>query len=92
LHLENAFKWKNLWNVIYFNIETKIEQKMTTKYSILNNKIKKLKHNRVNNSINNNTSQHTFSKRTINMTDITFTDDELHLLDKGLKYNLHKKP
>jgi hypothetical protein len=26
------------------------------------------------------------------MTNITFTEDELHLLDKGLKYNLHRKP
>jgi hypothetical protein len=26
------------------------------------------------------------------MTDITFTDDGSHLLDKGLKYNLHNKP
>jgi uncharacterized membrane-anchored protein YitT (DUF2179 family) len=64
---------------------------MKTKYDTLNNKIKKLKQNRVNNSINKNTTQHTFSKRTNYMTDITFTDDELHLLDKGLKYNLHKK-
>jgi hypothetical protein len=26
------------------------------------------------------------------MSDITFTDDELHLLDKGLKYDLQRKP
>jgi hypothetical protein len=26
------------------------------------------------------------------MTEITFTDDELHLMDKGLNYNLHNKP
>jgi hypothetical protein len=26
------------------------------------------------------------------MNDITFTKDELHLLDKGLKYNLHREP
>jgi hypothetical protein len=26
------------------------------------------------------------------MTDIAFTEDELHLLDNGLKYNLHSKP
>jgi hypothetical protein len=45
LYLENAFKWKNLWNVIHFNIETKTEQKRKTKYDTLKNKIKKLKHN-----------------------------------------------
>jgi hypothetical protein len=26
------------------------------------------------------------------MTDIVFTEDELQLLNKGLKYNLHSKP
>jgi hypothetical protein len=33
-----------------------------------------------------------FFKRILNMTDIEFTNDELHLLEKGLKYNLHRKP
>jgi hypothetical protein len=64
---------------------------METKYDILNNEIKILKQDKGNNSINNNSEQHTFFKRTINMTDITFTDDELHLLDKGLKCTLHNK-
>jgi hypothetical protein len=67
-----------------------IEQKMKTKYNTLNNKIKKLKQDKEINTINNNTTQHTFFKRTINLTDTVFTNDELHLLHIGLKYNLHK--
>jgi hypothetical protein len=27
-----------------------------------------------------------------NLTNITFTEPEMQLLDKGLKYNLHYKP
>jgi hypothetical protein len=33
-----------------------------------------------------------FFKVTVDLTDTTFTEDDLHLLDKGLKYNLHKNP
>jgi hypothetical protein len=32
-----------------------------------------------------------FYKRTENLTKIPFTGEEMHLLNKGLKYNLHKK-
>ena len=92
LHLENATNWNNLWNLVYLNIDNMVQQKMKTKYDTLNNKIDKLKKDNRSNTIHNNTTQHTFFKRTINMTDIIFTDDELNLLDKGLKYNLHKKP
>jgi hypothetical protein len=71
LHLETASNWKNLWYIIYLNIESKIKQKMETKYDTLNNKTKKLEQDKGNNSINNN--RHTFFKRTINITDISFT-------------------
>jgi hypothetical protein len=43
LHLESALQWKYLWNMIDYNIEAKIEQKMKTKYGTINSKIKKLK-------------------------------------------------
>jgi hypothetical protein len=74
--------------MIYLNTEIEIEQKMKTKYDTINNKIKKLKRNEANNYINSNTTPHTFFKRTENMTDTVFTEDELQLLDIGLKYNL----
>jgi hypothetical protein len=37
-------------------------------------------------------TQHTFFKRVENMTNISFTNEELELLNKGLKYSVHKKP
>jgi hypothetical protein len=42
---------------------------------------------------NNNTKQdtHAFFKRVENLTNVTFTNDEINLLNKGLKYNLHHK-
>jgi hypothetical protein len=55
---------------------------METKYDTLNNKIKKLKQDNETNTINNNTTQHTFFKLTMNMTDIVFNNDELDLLEK----------
>jgi hypothetical protein len=36
LHLTNANKWGNLWNIIHKNINDKIEKKMITKYQNLN--------------------------------------------------------
>jgi hypothetical protein len=45
-----------------------------------------------NNTKNNNTTKHTFFKRTESLTEVVFTENELQLLDKGLKYNLHYKP
>jgi hypothetical protein len=42
--------------------------------------------------VNTPQDKHTFAKRTVNLTNITFTEDEMYLLNKGLKYNLHYKP
>jgi hypothetical protein len=69
-------------------------QKMKTKYDIIHvfNKIKELKEGKESNNTSNNTTKHTFFKRTENLTDVVFTENELQLLDKGLKYNLHHKP
>jgi hypothetical protein len=39
----------------------------------------------------NLTTWETFTPRVINKTDITFSSDELALLNKGLKYNPHHK-
>jgi hypothetical protein len=37
-------------------------------------------------------TKNTFYKRTGDLTNVTFTEAEMRLLDKGLKYNLHYKP
>jgi hypothetical protein len=40
----------------------------------------------------NPTNPRTFHHRVVNMTDIPFTEQEMALLQKGPKYNLHDKP
>jgi hypothetical protein len=69
---------------------------MKRKYQTINTKIEKLKKQsndqRKKGHPNNTQGKHVFLKRTENLTNITFTDDEMQLLNKGLKYNLHYKP
>jgi hypothetical protein len=57
---------------------------MQRKYN--NNKIHKLKSDQ---RIDTQQSTRTFYKRIVNLSNVTFTDDDTQLLRKGLKYNLH---
>jgi hypothetical protein len=57
---------------------------MQEKYKIIHNKIRKFTTN-----IQYNQTKNTFYKRTDNITNATFTEAEIKLLGKGLKYNLH---
>jgi hypothetical protein len=69
---------------------------MKKKYQVINAKIEKLKTQynpqKTKEHHNNVQEKHTFFKRTENLTNITFTEDKMQLLNKGLKYNLHYKP
>jgi hypothetical protein len=73
-----------------------LEIKMKKKYQVINAKIEKLKTQynppKTKEHHNNTQEKHTFFKRIENLTNITFTEDEMQLLNKGLKYNLHYKP
>jgi hypothetical protein len=90
LQLKNSNEWKSLGDTISQSIDKKLELKMSKKYSTLNKKLKKLKETQTNNQeYNHNHTTHTFFKRTENLTDVTFKDEEMQLLNKGLKYNLH---
>jgi hypothetical protein len=40
----------------------------------------------------NEQTDNVFYKRTEKLTDVVFSDDEMQLLNKKLKYNLHYKP
>ena len=60
---------------------------MEKKYKSLDTKINKL----VQTQTNNPNTNIQFYPRVINKTNISFTDDELTLLNKGLKYNLSQK-
>jgi hypothetical protein len=87
LHLTLANEWNNLWQHIQHTIDNKLQREIQARYLKLDNKLKKLIQ-----------SQHTiphisqdFHPRVINNTEITFTDNEMTLLQKGPKYNLHTK-
>lgn len=51
----------------------------------INNKIKKLHEEK-------HVHSRLMNEQTKNSTDVAFSDDEMLLLNKGLKYNLHHKP
>jgi hypothetical protein len=62
---------------------------MNKKYNTLNNKIRKLREHKDHTYTTTNQNKHAFYQRTDNLTDVAFTDSEIQLLNKGLKYNLH---
>jgi hypothetical protein len=88
LHIENANIWGNSWHIISQNIDNALENIMKQKYNNINNKLSKLKED---NNTNPHQQEHTFYQRVHNLSKVTFTKDEMSLLNKGLKYNLHHK-
>jgi hypothetical protein len=86
-HTSLANTWGNIWEYIHGTIEADLQEIMENKYRTLNKKISKLTQEQ----ITKPKTQQTFYPRVINNTNITFTTDELDLLNKGPKYNLHHK-
>jgi hypothetical protein len=82
-HVSNANIWQNIWNNIEQSIEEKLKLEMEKVYKTQQQK----KANMRTKATNNNTT-HT---RVENYTKIQFTYNEIQLLNKGLKYNLHHK-
>jgi hypothetical protein len=60
---------------------------MESKYKHLEQKIEKLSKSQTNKP----RPRHRFYPRVINKTNISFTNEEMKLLNKGLKYSLHHK-
>jgi hypothetical protein len=61
---------------------------MKIKYNNINNKLKKLKKD---NKIYTQQNEHVFHQRVDKLSNVMFTNEEMTLLNKGLKYNLHHK-
>jgi hypothetical protein len=61
---------------------------MKLKYKNINIKLDKLKERKTRETQQFN---HSFHQRVSNLSNTTFTDEEITLLNKGLKYNLHHK-
>lgn len=83
-------EWNNISQFITLSIEENLHKKMENKYNNIEAKLNKLTttHNK-HNTLNNN---NTFYPRVINKTNIIFSNEQMFLLQKGLKYNLHHKP
>jgi hypothetical protein len=86
-HLLSANQWQNSWPYIQHTIEEKLEKIFKQKYQSLNAKIEKLSREQ---TITPKTTQQ-FYPRVINNMDISFSEEENSLLEKGLKYDLHPK-
>jgi len=86
-HLQAAWEWGKSWDPIHTSIHNTINRKSERKYRLLENKITRIKETQEEKVDNN----YKFYPRIINQTDIKFTNRELMLLNKGLKYNLGHK-
>jgi len=86
-HLQAAQEWGKAWEIIQESIQESINREMEKKYKTMDEKLKKLIQSQ---SYKPSTSTQ-FYPRVVNKTNIHFSDDELGLLNKGLKYNLSKK-
>ena len=87
VHLQTASEWGRSWELIRDNIHNTVNPQFEKKFKSIESKLTKL-----------TTAQKTkvedtatFYPRFVNSTDITFTNEELDLLNKGIKYNLNYK-
>jgi hypothetical protein len=87
LHLLLANTWNNTWPLIHNTLERTLQRDLQTKYKKLDTKINKLTETQTRTPH----KTHTFYPRVVNKSNIPFTEAEMTLLQKGLKYNLHTK-
>jgi hypothetical protein len=88
LHINNANTWGNTWHIIAENIDNTLDSIMKVKYNNINSKLNRLKEE---NKVYTQQNEHVFQQRVDNLSNVSFTNEETTLLNKGLKYNLHHK-
>ena len=86
-HLEVAQEYGWWWNVIHDSLLQKINTEMERKYKSMGVKIKRLTQNQAQKPKADNN----FYPKAVKNTSINFSDEEMELLNKGLKYNLGSK-
>jgi hypothetical protein len=89
LHIQNGKKWKHLWDLINQYITNNLTMETNIKYRSIKYNIRKLKEHKTQTQTTDKWINHIFYKRTENLTNVLFTDIEMQLLNKGLKYKLH---
>ena len=83
LHLYLA----HTWPYILRTLEEKLQSGTRIKYKTLSRKLEKLSHTQTLTP----QEKHMFHPRVVNNTDISFSNSEMSLLQKGPKYNIHAK-
>jgi hypothetical protein len=86
-HLEVTKEWGNLWTLIHESVIEKINVESEKKYETIIKKRKQLEATQSKNP----KQQKKFYPRVVNKTNIDFTNEEMTVLNKGLKYNLSHK-
>jgi hypothetical protein len=87
-HLKTAQEWNITWNLISNYVHIAVNLEATKKYTTIHTKLDKLSKQQQPKHPINNTQ---FYPRVVNNTNIAFSSNELSLLNKVLKYNLHYK-
>jgi hypothetical protein len=88
-HIQNANTWKSVWNDIEQSINKKLQEEMKIIYEKQQQKICNL--SKLQKQTENTRMGNENYARVKNTTDTQFTQSEMQLLKKGLKYNLHYK-
>ena len=86
-HLQAAREWGKNWIIIQNNITNSLNLKFTDVYKALDRKLSQLTQNQKETI----KVKQEFFQRITNLTDISFTQEETGLLNKGLNYNLNHK-
>ena len=87
LHLTLANTCGSWWPHIQHTIEEKLRKDISSKYKTIDKKLRNLKLAQKETP----QTQHAFHPSLVNYTEILFTNSEMGLLQKGLKYNIHAK-
>ena len=86
-----ADRWKNLWPIILQIIDVKLTQEMEAYYNKLNHKLDALQNKQQDNSRNNERQLgQQFYTRTVNLTKMKFSKEEIFLLNQGLQHIIEK--
>jgi hypothetical protein len=86
-HIHNANIWQQTWGNIKQSVDQKLQQEMKKVYMKQQQKIANMIKTQTTVITNNNTNYTSVENRT----NTQFTHEEIQLLNKGLKYNLHHK-
>jgi hypothetical protein len=90
-HLKCAETWSNNWQIIQPITDNKLQQEMEAQYHNLNKKLHNIqsKHKEDTKTQDNPTGPQ-FYHRTVNLTRIEFTKEEINLLNHGLQHSIEK--